>query len=157
MVSSPLSSQVTKALWVLWTQAPMVSKLDIRGILSQVQVLKGGVPNMGFKLFAPQEEAVGFEFPFDYGSWCLTVGFRVRLCSCPLTTSIWAALICQVSPSHQVALGFPPAGHCSICSCRFGVPRIFLGQHLDSLSFAIARILFLKLYLQFLITYIFLE
>lgn len=31
---------------------------------------------MGFKLFAPQEEAVGFEFPFDYGSWCLQLDLQ---------------------------------------------------------------------------------
>lgn len=36
--------------------------------------LKRWVPNKGFKSFAPQEEAVGFEFSFDYGSWCLGLG-----------------------------------------------------------------------------------
>lgn len=30
---------------------------------------------MGYKSFAPQKEAVGFEFPFYYGSWCLELGY----------------------------------------------------------------------------------
>lgn len=46
-----------------------ISELYICGLLSQMQVLKGAVPNEGFKSFAPQEEAVCFDFPFDYGSW----------------------------------------------------------------------------------------
>lgn len=52
------------------------SMLDcfLRPLLSQMQVLKGRVPNKGFKSFAPQEEAVGFEFPSDYGSWFLGLG-----------------------------------------------------------------------------------
>lgn len=56
------------------TRPHCISKLDIYGLISQMQVLKGGVPNKGFKSFAPQEEAVGFEFSFDYGSWCLGLG-----------------------------------------------------------------------------------
>ena len=36
------------------------------GLISLVQVLKGGVPNIGFKPFSLQGEAPGFEFPLDY-------------------------------------------------------------------------------------------
>lgn len=34
------------------------------GLVSQVQV-----PDVEFKLFAPLEEAAGFEFPLDYESY----------------------------------------------------------------------------------------
>lgn len=38
-------------------------------LISQVQVLKVEVvPDMGFKTFAPQGEAPGFEFPSNCGS-----------------------------------------------------------------------------------------
>lgn len=37
------------------------------GLLSQVQDLKVGVPNVGFHPFTPQEEAPGFESPPDCG------------------------------------------------------------------------------------------
>lgn len=38
------------------------------GFVSQVLVLKVAVVHMGFKPFAPQVEAPGFEFPPDCGS-----------------------------------------------------------------------------------------
>lgn len=40
------------------------------GLLSQVLVLKPGVPKVGSKPFAPQGEALGFEFPPDFGMPC---------------------------------------------------------------------------------------
>lgn len=38
--------------------------------ISQVQVLKVGVPSVSFKPFAPQEEYLGFEFSPDRGLPC---------------------------------------------------------------------------------------
>ena len=35
--------------------------------VSQIQVLKFGVPDVGLKLFAPQGEALNFESPPDCG------------------------------------------------------------------------------------------
>ena len=37
------------------------------GLVSQVQVLNIGVPDVGFKAFAPQGEAWGFEIPPNCG------------------------------------------------------------------------------------------
>lgn len=36
-------------------------------LISQVQVLKIGVPSVGFNSFAPPGGATGFEFPLDRG------------------------------------------------------------------------------------------
>ena len=36
----------------------------------KVQVLKAGVPDVGFKPFAPQGEAWGCEYPPNHGSLC---------------------------------------------------------------------------------------
>lgn len=38
------------------------------GLIFQVPVLKDGVPDVGYEPFVPQGEALGFEFPPDYGS-----------------------------------------------------------------------------------------
>ena len=38
-----------------------------RELVSQVLVLKPGVPNVGYEPFAPQGEALGFKFPPDFG------------------------------------------------------------------------------------------
>lgn len=40
------------------------------GFVSQMQVLKAGVPGVRVKPFAPQGEASGSGFPADYGSSC---------------------------------------------------------------------------------------
>lgn len=37
-------------------------------LISQIQVQNAVVPDVGFKPFAPQGEAPGFEFPSDCGS-----------------------------------------------------------------------------------------
>lgn len=44
------------------------------GLLFQVLVLKPGVPNVGYKPFAPQGEALGFEFPPNFGMPCQVWG-----------------------------------------------------------------------------------
>ena len=38
------------------------------GLIFQLPVLKIGLPNVGYEPFAPQGEALGFEFPPDCGS-----------------------------------------------------------------------------------------
>lgn len=63
-------SQFTMALWVLWTRAPWFSKLYVLGLISHVQVLKVGVPNVGFKPFTPQGDISGFQFSPNCGSLC---------------------------------------------------------------------------------------
>jgi len=40
------------------------------GLIFQMLVLKGGVPDVGYKPFTPWEEALGFEFPPNCGSLC---------------------------------------------------------------------------------------
>lgn len=45
--------------------SPDFSKLDVLGLVSPLQVLKVAVPDVGFKPFTPQREALGFEFPLD--------------------------------------------------------------------------------------------
>ena len=50
------------------------------GLISQVLVLEVRVPDVGFKPFTSQGEALCFEFPSDCGSPCREVGFTVRLC-----------------------------------------------------------------------------
>ena len=42
-------SELAVALWVLWTQALLVFKARCFGGIPQVQVLKVGVPDVGFK------------------------------------------------------------------------------------------------------------
>lgn len=46
------------------------------GLISQMHVLKAGVPNVGFELFTPQGEASGFEFPPDCGPPLLGWGLQ---------------------------------------------------------------------------------
>lgn len=43
-------------------------------------VLESGIPNVGFESFAPQEEALSFEFPPGCGSPMPGVGFMAKLC-----------------------------------------------------------------------------
>ena len=54
-------SQFSIALWVLWMRAPLVfHSQSFLGIVLQVQALKVGVPNVGYKPFLPQGEVPGF-------------------------------------------------------------------------------------------------
>ena len=41
-----------------------------QGLVSQVLVLKVGLPSVAFKLFVPRGGALGFEFPPDCESLC---------------------------------------------------------------------------------------
>ena len=45
-------------------------KKDLKGVVSQLQVLKVGVHNAGLKLFAPKGDTLDIEFPPNYGSLC---------------------------------------------------------------------------------------
>ena len=49
------------------------------GVISQVHVLKVGLPDVGFDPFTTQEEALGFEFSSGCESpHCM--GFMARMC-----------------------------------------------------------------------------
>ena len=52
-----------------------LSKLEVLGLISQVQVLKVKVPDVGFKTFVHQGEAQGFESPPDCVSLYQGCGF----------------------------------------------------------------------------------
>ena len=49
------------------------------GLIFHVLVLEIGMPDMGYKLFIPQGEALGFAFPLDCMS-LLGIGFMTRFC-----------------------------------------------------------------------------
>lgn len=66
-----------------------------------MQVLKVGVPNVVFRLFAPQEEAVGFEFPSQCGSLLLGWGL-LRDC----VSASPALVLCLFSAVFVVRLDF---------------------------------------------------
>lgn len=51
-------------------------KQDLKGVVSQLQVLKVGVHNAGLKLFAPKGDTLDIEFPPNYGSLCTSWGLQ---------------------------------------------------------------------------------
>lgn len=99
------------------------SELMFWGLISQVQVLKIGVPDVGFKRFAPWGGARGFEFPLDYGLLHSRL-FMVRLCVslsyCFVVCFLW---LTQYIGVIQLVLVFFQSS-CSLCSYRF---RVFVG------------------------------
>ena len=54
-----------------------------------MQVLKVEMPDVGFKPFAPQGEALGFEFPPDCGSQYWDGVYGDIVSQLLLSTSIW--------------------------------------------------------------------
>ena len=107
---SPLMtvSQFTIILWGLWIQTPLAFKAKMFwGLISQMLVFKGGVPDVGFKPFTPQEEAqvVGSLPPLIVGH-CIGCEFMTRLClslSCPFWCGFF--LVCSTGRSHSAPLG----------------------------------------------------
>ena len=72
---SGIPSLVGVMVYIHW-----FSKLDVLRV-SQIQILRARMPNVGFKAFATQGETPGFEFPPSQ-LWvsALGVGLMARLC-----------------------------------------------------------------------------
>lgn len=68
-------SWFARASWVLGTQAPLPYKAKVWRFISEVQVLKVRVPNVGFKLFTPQGKDPVFELLLDCRSLAGGGGF----------------------------------------------------------------------------------
>ena len=105
-------------------------------LISQVQVLKVVVPNVGFKPFTPQGEAPGLEFPANCGSlhrWGFTAKLYPSL-SYPLPCG--PSLLRGICSIDRL-LGFFSRDRSSTCRCRSGVSmggdefRIRLPRHLE--------------------------
>lgn len=96
------------------------------GVVSRV-ILKVGVLHVGFKPFAPQVEAPGFEFPPDSGS--LPQG---RVYSVIVGKRGWETFMWVFSYLHNAVFRIFSSGSCSILSHRFtvstegGKPRTLL-------------------------------
>lgn len=102
-----------------------------------MQVLKGRVPDVGFKPFVPQGEAQSCEFPSEYrllhwglGLWqdCVSASQLVH-CRFFLTHLMYRSCLTRFWVAFR--------GNCSICSCRSSVSmeeeefRILLCHHLE--------------------------
>ena len=97
---SPLMtvSQFTIILWGLWIQTPLAFKAKIFwGLISQMLVLKAGVPDVGFNPFSPQGEArVVRPLPPLLVGHCIGCEFMTRLClslSCPFWCGFFSCLL----------------------------------------------------------------
>lgn len=72
-------------------KTPWFSKVEnIWGLISLVQVLKDGVPDVRFKHFTPQREALGFEFPPIVGCSAGDGIYRELVSQPLLPVSMWA-------------------------------------------------------------------
>ena len=89
------------------------------GFISQDQVLKAEVPNVGFDPFSPQREALGFECSpsVDHHT---TGGVYSKIVSHPiLPTLTWfSSHVPVVGLSLSKSLGFLLRGNCSIYSSK---------------------------------------
>ena len=77
-----------------WDTRPIgFQKLDVWGLTSQVHVLKVGMPKVRFEPFAPQGEALSFEFPSGYG--CYTRGeiYGEIVSPSPLQVFVWFSFL----------------------------------------------------------------
>lgn len=105
--------------------------------LSQVNVSKVGVPDVGLEPFTPQGEAPGFEL-LASRVIRLGVGFMAGLGpSLPRLLPYGFLVLCLMCSWHPARLQlFFLRGNCSICNCRLSVPgeggecRNFLCPHL---------------------------
>lgn len=60
-----------------------------------MQVFKVGLPSIGFKPFAPQEEGLGFEFPLNFGHGSRG-GFYGKITFQPLPPTFFSFAQCVV-------------------------------------------------------------
>lgn len=109
------------------------------GLVSQVYVLKVEMPYVVLKPFAPQGEALEFEFPPSSRSLCQGWGLWQDYVPA-FPTSLWvSSQLPNVQLSLSQPLGFfKEAINCSICSYRLSVSvgggefRVFLSCHLEN-------------------------
>ena len=95
--------------------------LVFRGLVSQVQVLKVGVPDVRFKPFSPQGEAQVCKFPLSCWSWHQVGVYGKIVPQLLLPTSMWD--FSHLPRVSQLDFGILFRGNFSICSCRFGISK----------------------------------
>lgn len=107
------------------------------GLISQVRVVKVGVPDVQFEPFNPQGEAPGFEPPPQLWVTVSVKDYGKILFEPLLPTLMWfSSGLPDMWSSLSQALSFLRK-NCSICSCRLSVSmeenkfRIFLPQRLE--------------------------
>lgn len=103
-----------------------LSKL-VLGLVAQVQVLKVGVPVVGFKPLAPQEEAQRCEFSPNRGhqEWSL---WQDCVSGSPTQCGV-GFFFCRMYRSRSASLGVSFRGSYYVCSCRFSVCGSGWAQH----------------------------
>lgn len=96
------------ALWVSWMWDLWAFKTRCwLGLISQVKILKVGVSVVGFKLFTPQEESLGFEFSPDCRSLYMRWSIWWDCVSASSTCfDVGFSLFIQCVGVSQLALGF---------------------------------------------------
>ena len=105
----------------LLIQDPLACKASVWGIIFQVQVLKFGLPGIGFRPFAPQRITGHCEFPSNYGLLCWEWGSWWDCLS--LFCLFWCIffLICLICKSCSASFLVSFVQNCPICSHIFGV------------------------------------
>lgn len=92
------------------------------GFISQDEVLKVEVPNVGFEPFTPQKDALGFEFSPSVGHHTRGGVYGKIVSHLLLPTLIWFSFyVPNVWSSLSKSLGFFLRGKCSIYSCKLSV------------------------------------
>lgn len=116
--------QFAVALWVSWKQALFAFKTScFGGLICQVQVLKVGVPDAGFK-FPLLREKPGVMSALPIVTCHARGGVHCGIvCQLLLPTSVWffSPFICLACKSSSV-IEFLSEEMCSLYSCSFGVP-----------------------------------
>ena len=125
---SRIVSRFAIAMCVLWTLVHRLSKLDILGACLSGAGLKSGMLDVGFKLFAPQEELC---ISSSSQISMLRMEFTARLSPILLPRLLWGFfclfvfLMCLMCRSNLASFGIFFTENCFVCSCGFGV---FKGQ-----------------------------